>query len=271
MINLIGNKHLFILFTIISLFLLCTSGQAIAWTQTATFESGANGANASGLSGFSAAGTRTTFSSDMAHSGTKSAKMVWVAGDEGFSSDNGEFDYPSTVGNGGQIWVRGYFYFPTGWSWDNGTASQYIKMLRIASSGHYVSFFARGTGQIMYDNELADFQENIPGAYWDIGRWQCIELYVKIGSPGIVRMWKDGALIKQDTARTTGSSASLSYIMSQWNGGPGKNQTQYLDDFVVTTDTPSGRDAAGNPMIGPISGSPGPVSPPPPTGLRITP
>ena len=273
--KLIGNKNMFVLLNILSLLLLFASGQAFAWTQTATFESGANGANASGSSGFSVAGTRTTFSTDMAHSGTKSAKMVWNARDEGYSADNGEFDYPSGVGTGKEIWVRGYYYFPAGWKWDNGTASQYIKMLRIRTNGaNYVSWFARGTGQVMYDNEIADYQINVVSGgnsiYWDTGRWQCIELYLKLGNPGIVRMWKDGVLILQDTSHTTGSNADLSYIMSQWNGGPGQNQNMYVDDFIVTSDTPSGRDAAGNPMIG-LTSATGAAPPQPPTGLRVTP
>jgi len=270
MVSLMRNRKKFVLFNILSLLLFFASGQAFAWTQTATFESGANGAKASGSSGFSAAGTRTTFSSDMAHSGTKSAKMVWNKGDEGFDADRGELAYPSSVGNGGGVWIRGYYYFPAGWSWvDTAGSNTHVKTLRIAIPGAgFISFIIRSGGQIMYSNEpAAAYEENL-NAYVDTGRWQCLELYVKMGNPGIVRMWKDGVLIKQDTSHTTGSSAVYSYIMSQWNNGPAQNQTEYLDDFIVTTDTPSGRDSAGNPMIGPTNGtSQAPLTAP--TGLRI--
>ena len=60
--------------------------------------------------------------------------------------------------------------------------------------------------------------------------------------------------------------------MTNWNGGSPKAQTQYIDDVVITTNTPVQRDAAGNPMIGPMDGTnppPQPVEATPPTNLRI--
>lgn len=267
MTSIIKNSRRLIIFNTLSLLIFFVSGQAFAWTQTATFESGANGAGASGTSGFSAAGSRTTFSSDMAHSGTKSAKMVWNKGDEGFAADRGELIYPSGVGTGGEVWIRGYYFFPTGWSWvDTAGSNTHVKTLRIAVPGSgFISFITRSGGQIMYSNEpAAAYEENL-NSFIETGKWQCLELYVKMGNPGTVRMWKDGVLIKQDTSRTTGSTASYSYIMSQWNNGPAQNQSEYLDDFIVTTDTPSGRDSAGNPMIGPSNGTTLAA----PTGLRI--
>lgn len=269
MVSLVRNRKMIVLFNILSLLLFFASGQAFAWTQSANFESGTVGQLAVGSSGFNAVTvgsgpSRVNYSNSQKNSGNQSASMAWVKGDEGFSGDTGEFAYSGST----EVWIRGYYYFPSGWSWANGSGDNtHAKTLRINETGQgFISFITRGAGpgQIMYSNEPAGGYEENLNAYMDIGRWQCLELYVKSGNPGIVRMWKDGVLIKQDTSHATGSSSAQALVMSQWNNGPTQNQTQYVDDFIVTSDTPSGRDSAGNPMIGPISGSTStsPLSPP---------
>jgi len=247
--------------------------------MTADFESGTNGSTAQGASGFTYAGSATTYTTDKSANGKKSAKMVWPSGSEGWGIDHGEMIYPQQVTNGQEIWARGYYYFESPWNWNNGSAAQYIKILRIhiANSGGgnigYHSFIANGSGNIIASNEVADYGPVLSTNY-DIGKWQCVEIYVKLSATTpVIRMWKDGVLVFEDTTRKTLSSstdyANFSYIMTQWNNGAPQNQTQYVDDFIITTDRPTQVDSKGNPMIGPINGNIASVSLIPLTGLKL--
>lgn len=271
-------SRIFTVFTILFVIGLLVSGQAFAWTKSATFESGTVGAKAQGASGFDYAATRTTFSSDYAHSGKMAAKMEWVAGDEGYANDFGWLGN-FTVPNGGEIWARGYYYFAAPWTWQSlGGGYKAIKILRMATDvGGFDSIMVGTDNKLLLSNEPGNVQPTL-NAGLDVGRWQCLEIYVKLSpTAGIIRIWKDGVLIGEDTTHKTlaGSGNIINGVnaMSQWNQGPAQNQTQYLDEFIVTTDTPSQRDSHGNPMIGTSNGTnpgPNPVALAPPTGLRLT-
>ena len=276
-----GRKKFF-LFSIMSLALIFASGQAFAWTKSANFESGSTGSLANGTSGFDYAGSVTTFSSDKSANGSKSAKMVWPKGSEGWTIDHGELNNPQTVTNGQEIWARGYYYFASPWSWSNATgAAGFIKILRIhianASGGNagYLSIIANATGQIIASNEPADYGP-VTGTKLDTDAWQCLEIYAKLSTTNpVFRIWKNGVLIFEDTVHRTLTSisdyANYNYIMTTWNGGAPQNQTEYVDEFVVTTDRPSQVDIKGNPMIGMVNGTTPPIIVlQPPTGLKIT-
>jgi hypothetical protein len=249
------------------------SGQASAWTLSADFEKGTVGQRAQGASGWDFAGTSTFFSSAQAAHGTKSAAINWSAGSEGYGASHGEWDgsYPS-IPNGGEFWARAYMYFPTNWKWN---CSPVIKVLRgIQQGGGYMSIFAGPSGEIILSNEPAQVQISTSTKF-SLGQWQCIEMYVKLGSPGIFRIWKDGVLVIENTASTSGSG-NRALFMTNWNGGSPQAQTQYMDDVVITTDRPSQVDIKGNPMIGPIGGTSDstttttPTVVTPPAALRVT-
>jgi len=284
MVSLVKNRKRFVLFNILSLLLFFTSAQAFAWTKSANFESGSVGSLAQGASGFDYAGSATTFSSDKKASGSKSAKMLWPKGSEGWTIDHGELNHSQSVTNGQEIWARGYYYFASPWSWANaGGAAGFIKILRIhvanASGGNvgYLSFIANASGQIIASNEPADYGP-VTGAKLDTDAWQCLEIYANLStSSPVVRMWKNGVLIFEDTTHRTLSStsdyANFSYIMTTWNGGAPQNQTEYVDELVVTTDKPSQVDSKGNRMIGLVNGTtptPSPTLLAAPSGLRVT-
>jgi hypothetical protein len=253
-------------YAIMSLLVLIIILPVHAWTKSRDFE-GTVGEKAQGPSGFDNAGTATIYSSEAANSGTGSAKMSWTAGINGFGVCTGEHYYATNLREGDELWVRGYYYFKAPWDW---TTPTYIKIMRIhvaTSSGSnigYQSLLSDGGGQIVGNTEVADRNYYTNHGY-DLDRWQSLEMYVMFSSSaGIFRAWKDGILILEDKSSKTLSSSSdyadFSYFMSYWNGGCPQNQVMYMDDVVMTTDTPSARDAAGNPMIGPSgSGGTGPV------------
>jgi hypothetical protein len=275
----------FTMVKILSAIIICAAGQAFAWTVTADFESGTAGNKAQGASGFSYAGTATTFASDQAHSGTKSAKMVWPKGSEGWGIVHGELALPSPITEGQEIWARGYYYFSSPWSWGSG----YVKVLRLTtmysngtSSG--LIGIVENNGNIVFSNEpdtSFTYNDTLTSSAFDVGRWQCLEVYVKFSSSDpIFRVWKDGVLIKEDrthrVVRQSGNYIPNILVMGIWNSpyAP-QNQTQYVDDFIITTDRPSQVDSNGNRMIGPSGassgGNPGTVTPAPPAGLKVLP
>ncbi len=268
---------------------------AAAWQFTADFESGAVGNLAQGPSGFQEAGSLTTFSSENAHSGSKSAKMVWQYNTSGFGTAMGTVPFPAAVPVGGELWMRGYYYFVNPWSWQAASGDECacaIKTARAhvrnAAGGHvgYTSVITNNFGIPYVNCETCNGLNglNVPtsAAAFTAGRWYAVELYTYFHpTNGVVRMWIDGELKAEATNIATAQSGSdlmdSSYWMGYWNGRVGQDQVMYVDDVVVTTDTPAGRDRAGNPMIGlgAVSGGGAQAGdqtiPAPPVNLRVQP
>ncbi len=240
--------------------MLFATGQAFAWTVSSTFESGTIGSAAKGSTGFDFADVNyAIFSNAMANTGSKSCRMYFP---RGFDGTTGAYGSGAGFGEGHEVWFRAYFYFPAGWSWGNaaGKGWDVIKMMRISTTFNHLSIFAENSGQILLSNEISDEQTGF-GVNWDVGRWQCMEMYIKLSSTNpIFRIWKDGVLIKEDATHATlppGGSTDANYlIFSNWNDGSPQNQYAYVDDIILTDVTPSQVDVKGNRMIGPISKSP---------------
>ncbi|HKN19730.1 MAG TPA: hypothetical protein VJW95_08025, partial [Dissulfurispiraceae bacterium] len=228
--------------------------------------------------------SETLFSNMIAHSGTQSAAVNFTPdANDAWGESGGIEAWPTGIAKGGQVWARGYFYFQSPWSW---ICSPVVKIFRIHlqdSSGNnagYVSLFADSTGAIVLSNEPDTYQSNDPGpgqqsaivvpAAYDINAWQCLELYVyfsPVEGSAVVRAWKNGVLIFQDTWRATMAAATdtsdESLVFTYWNGGVPQNQTAFVDDFEWTSVQPANTDAQGNYMIGPMAT----VTPSAPTNL----
>ncbi len=96
------------------------------------------------------------------------------------------------------------------------------------------------------------------------------------GGTSRVRVWKNGKLLAElndiQTLKSKASYADRFLIFTYWNGGkpdgsgslPSKDQYLFVDDLILTTDTPSNHDMYGNPMIGDIS-----ITPKPPMSLKV--
>lgn len=269
-----GTQKTFTVLKVLLVTILFTSGQAFAWTKTATFESGTVGSAAQGTSGFDNIYGGTVFSSDMASLGTKSAKLPWSLGE---ISEGGGFAFPQNVTDGTEVWARADYYFKSPWSW---TCSPVIKLLRgvhvqnsAGSNVGWLSVFANSNGSISPSNEPAGVQV-YTNTTFDVDKWQSIEMYVKLSSTApVFRVWKNGVLVYEDKTNKTFNSSTdygdSSLVMSYWNGDSPQNQTQYVDNYIVTTDKPSQVDSNGNPMIGIVNGSTT-TTLAAPTGLLVT-
>jgi hypothetical protein len=273
---------------LISILVVGMHHDAAAWWVSADFEAGAVGSLAQGASGFDEAGTETTFSADVARSGSTSAKMVWRYGTSGFGLTSGAFYYPADVPVGGEVWMLGYFYFADPWSWDASSTDECgcaIKTMRThvrdAGGNHtgYTSVITNNWAVPYVNCETCDGMQGLNINQGEMvgleaGRWHAIEMYVKFSpGDGIVRLWIDGQLRAEQggiaTALSDGDVMDYAYFMGYWNGRCGADQVMYVDDLVITTDTPENRDAAGNAMIGgysPPAANPAPAAP---SNLRV--
>lgn len=277
MITAAKTRKTIAMFSILLVMSFFASGQVFAWTTGSTFEGGSNGALANGSNGFTYSGTQTFYDNTQVHSGSMAARMHWTntGGAEGFTYTHGEF---GTSSYNNELWIRGYFYFPAGFRFQAWPYCKFIRAQSAGGSNGYVSVEfntdSNGNAQLVQSNEPSSgYIADIPKSNITTGTWHYVEQYVKFGNPGIQRIWLDGVLKLNDTSHYTGTGGNLIYIMTQWNGWDEhftSPQDQWIDDIVITTDTPANRDANNYPMIGPTSGSTPVVTLPPPLGLKVT-
>lgn len=254
---------------------LFVSVQSQAWTVVEGFESGTAGSQASH-------GYRDTKNTkNFVHSGKQAAEAFIAAGDKG-KYWGGGLTFPASLKEGDEIWYRLYAYFPSGFNFNGAPV---VKFMRIhvagpggSNNGWTSLFFDGGVngGELKVDHEVnhSAFFKSSPNngnvASISTGKWSAYELYIKFSATpgkGIIRVWKDGALKLEDkkapTFKSSGDSAGRALIGTYWNGGSPKSQKMYIDDVVWTSQTPSNRDAKGNPFIGLGKSSPSPTAPEP--------
>ena len=247
---------------------ICTN--ALAWTRNLTFESGISGSD-----GFSGAGSTVDRSQSQVHSGNYAARVYFRAGDRCWDSAltcGAIFNsFPERVGDGDEMWTRVYAYFPNGWDWgDQSGKGNWRKFLRytIGTRGN-ISIQGVWDGgsnaQILGNTEAGNYYSynaQFTGKNFPIGRWFSLEMYVRFGTTDATtthRLWLDGELIFDSSNDSTnnpvlGSSSDTCtriLFFTYWNDAVRTSQYAYLDDILITTDTPSNRDSKGNPMIGP--------------------
>ena len=225
----------------------------------------------------------------------------------GYGNWGGVIGFPSRVTNNQELWIRLKIFFPTGF--DYNVKGGRLKFMRVKTTSDAVS--NRGAddllispypridkylGEPSYAYPYAAQYENAPAGpnvgSQPVGKdptdniqhnqWQTYEWYIKFnnvpassGGTARMRVWRNGELIgtvnNSKTLYDTLTYATSFYLFTYWNGGTPKDQAAYIDDLLITTDTPSARDSAGNPYIGtgvPGSGGPAPISNPNPPVIQ---
>ncbi|QQR78678.1 MAG: hypothetical protein IPJ68_00095 [Candidatus Moraniibacteriota bacterium] len=105
------------------------------------------------------------------------------------------------------------------------------------------------------------------------GQWHQIELYIKKGSGGIIRVWVDDALVSEGlNINTNDSTWNQFHMMSNWSLNDGwehdANNHMYWDEFEVYSDT--GTSGTGSLSAGTAAqGSSDTTAPAAPTGLGV--
>lgn len=250
---------------------------AMAWTITQAFDDKSDGASC----GWDAAGG-STVSSAMAHSGSKSCRLSVEAGAEAFGMWGGIINHPAVVRRGGELWLRVRTYMPSTFNYN---ANPRLKFMRIHtmsdSNSNYgyddIYINTKGTNppfQFIYEGEqewsfigslTASLTSLLTGQSTTqaikLGAWETYEMYVKFdpvpvskGGAARVRFWKDGVLMSDITDRitlkTADSYSERTHLFTYWNGTAPATQHMFVDDVVLTSETPAGRDAKGNPYVG---------------------
>jgi len=259
----ITMKRAILLAFVYSLFF---SSQVYAWTKNAHFEDGTVGDKAKGATAFDGAPQYTVYSNKFVHSGKLAAEMGIDGGSTGFGDWGGKIDFPTELGEGDEVWLRAYLYFPTGF--DFSATGQGLKTQRIhvknpdGSNQGYIGTLIDNGITVASEVGNPEFKPNNPnsdqlGTPVPRGAWHAIEQYIKFSAtPGkaVYRVWQNGKLIFEDTAthtlRSSTSKSDFMYLFTYWNGGAPKTQKAYVDDLVVTSDRPSNTDAHGNHFIG---------------------
>jgi len=210
------------------------------------------------------------------------------------------------LGEGEEVWVRWYQYFPDDFKFANGRngdgygGAGMIKWLRFQYPGNSerITFEIDATPGCAQPCESA-LSEMIPdmiigeGTSWkerngnqaiflqspghQKGSWHSIQMYMKLSSgsadigdgDGLIRMWVDSNLIaeyQRNTLPTNGGNLKSVWLGNYWNGGYPNDQSFYIDDIKITSIVPATNDSNGNPYIAPISM---PSAPMPPSDIYI--
>jgi len=267
----------------ILLLLLSIPYAANAWEQKLDFELGINKSD-----GFGYTGTTVTQSNTISQKGAYSAKVHFPAGDTCWDSTLtcGAFlKMPSQVGVNEELWTRAYIYFPVGWDWgDQDGNGQWRKILRYQVAGRgrisIQNVWPGGPStisEIVGNTEAGnnyDYYSQFTHNSLPIGRWFAIEQYVKFGTTDATTrhiIWLDGNLIfdskniptNNPAFGTSSDKCDAVFLFTYWNGKVRTTQDAYIDNVIMTTDQPSGRDIHGNPMIGPD------ISPPTINSIKV--
>lgn len=156
-----------------------------------------------------------------------------------------------------ELWIRFYMRYPSGFTWAGGLPG-YQKILYINPPGHVAEF----TGdEIGYYNETLSTHSassagwpTIMGGSTGDGQWHAYEWHIKIGNPGIMETWVDGALVHSNTSINTGSTpiSVLNILTNQNQPANGGDRYISIDDFAISNTG----------YIGLLSGGGGDTTPP---------
>ncbi len=275
---------------------------ASAWIHDINCEGGSSGAwvGNGGTNQFTSAFSLTQYATSPVATGSTSCKMGIAAGSDGWGSWGAIYSFPSHVTRGGAVWVRVSLYVPAGFSL--ATNDGFLKFIRVhtASSGGsnvgYHDLLISSPGSTQWTagvgNWTSSFVYNYEGHANLIGvgtvptnnvaqgKWETYEMNIKFdsvaksaGGSGEVRIWKNNVLLKDITSQPTlSSSTDYSdgfYLFTYWNGNAPATQQLYVDDVIISSDTPANKDAAGNPCL--CAPNPGGSSAVPSTTTASTP
>lgn len=261
------------------------SGNAYSWTRSAGFEDGTIGELAIGSDALSSNAAQATYDDTHVFSGDQSLKaQVWAGG----TAFGGAIAYPSTLGEGDEVWYRARWYIPADWIF---TTESDQKTMRISGAGggawwdiyldsvtHRVVPHTDANAKVPFntfvytDSPLRTASGGNHGEPARIDDWNTFEIYLKLSATAansIIRIWQDGNLIFDcdgvvPTLNTASNVSDRVLIGNFYNGAGPQTQSLWVDNVVITSDTPSNTDSEGNPYIGA-----GETPPSGPTYLRL--
>ena len=244
------------------------------------------------------AGTQTLFSAARPHTGALSAECKINEGQSAWGVWHLSWEGLPGVTQGQEVWMRAWFYHDPNFEWNPASGGKGLRLQCWDTDGDRNKYYfdaylsaggiTMGNGPGNIDNSFitnngGDAPSNSP----QLVNWEHVEMYIKYHSTpgqGIFRCWRNDSLWFEDTdtitlPRSNDKGAVNAHIYTvftnNWPGtnkfppyGPLKDETSYVDEVIITSDTPSGTDAAGNAYIGSGGTIPEPIAnPKPPTSF----
>jgi hypothetical protein len=241
---------------------------------------------------FTSTFTRSVYSNERVASGSQSCKMGISKGAEGFGEWGAIYSFPSKLSVGSQLWIRVKIFVPESFNY---TANPHLKFMRVHTAspsvgnhGYLDLYITPPTGTV-YDQSLKKdvsapflfYYEGNPRLHTlgqrpldnvALGKWESYEINYKLdtkskddGGTGEIKIWKNNKLLTDLTDQITlvdaTTYAESFFLFTYWNGNAPATQSLFVDDIVITSDTPSNRDAQGNPFIGGATTGPVPLPP----------
>lgn len=258
---------------ITGLFLVSLASPTLAWTVHKSFESGSTGRTAiSEQDGFTGDAGGATYTNEVSALGDQSAKLSVKGGTTGFGYWGGTIKFPTELEKGDNLWISLRMFIPQDFEIRTDTGS--LKFLRVrqknADGSHtgYIDNLIRmpnqsnGVFSLLKEGQHKLFHYGKRGTD-DLPRneWFRFELYVRLdetpvtqGGKAIARAWLNDKLLTEESEIQTLSNSRVTstalYLFTYWNGEAPKSQHLYVDDIIITNETPENRDSFNNPMIG---------------------
>lgn len=292
---------------LLTFLVIISSQDSLAFTAKISGEEGALGEKAEakncralGGEAFTTNAGQSVYSNERTYSGDRSIKMTVNRGSQGFGTFGGtlQFNKCKHIGGrdlrkGDEVWLRVRMLFPEDFEFNRGR-NKFIRFRaynmingKKVSEG-YDDLYINGHPEqknfnpfwFIFEGEANWYTVGEREDFFEFGEWKTIELYLKFdnkkksqGGDARVRIWVDGKLIG-DTGERRTLKTPTSYVpyvnIFTWYGNEGSPKTQslYMDDFVLTTDTPSAKDGNGNHYIG-MGDSMIKSAPKPPTSIGV--
>jgi hypothetical protein len=255
-----------------------------------------------GEAAFTGAAGNTLFTDTNHFSHGTGLQLTIEEGMQGFGSLGGIIDFSTCkdmgsriLRKGDEIWIRARFNFPVGFEFNQIGRNKFMRLRtfrdidgRKVHEG-YNDLYIDGQDEehlrsparfhFIFEGEQRWASIGTTEDFFDFGNWTTIEYYLKFddvpaseGGQARVMVWLDGHLIgetdERKTLRYSESYVEALYFFTWWgNDGSHKTQSFYVDDLVITSETPAERDAFGNPYIGALS-TPSHRRPKPPQPLH---
>ncbi len=249
---------------------------------------------------FTGAAGNTVYTDEESYSGGKALKLTVNEGSRGYGTLGGTISFENCEHVGGkrlykgdELWIRTRLFFPEGFEFNVNGRNKFLRVRAFhyedgnkVSEGYndlYIDGHPRDEGyrpfQFIFEGEANWYTMGNIGDFFKRGEWKTVEYYLRLdnekeseGGQAKVRVWIDGTLIGETGERRTlvteDSFVESLYFFTYWdNEGAHKTQSFYADDIVLTSETPSERDANGYPYIG-MGTSSGDTRPRPPVPLN---
>jgi len=273
---------------VVSLSLFCSSGHA--WTIEENFDAQGVGNRCGSLWIGAGSPSANAVVTNLESSSGSNACKFWIQ-QNSKGPYGGGLNHPSPLAKGDEVWLRLRVFMPNGYDYTAPGEGENLKFLRFRTiaasdrSNHgyddwYLLSKKHGSGKpfgYIYEGYLAWTYFGSDSDVIQLGKWETYEFNIKFDNTSVnnggkarVRTWKNGDLLaditNSPTLKTSDTIVIDTLLFSYWNGGSPATQELYVDDIVLTTDLPSGRDKQGNPYIG--VGDCQSISPPSPPELR---